>query len=388
MAPLEGIRVIEVASAAPAPFGCMMMADLGADVLRIDRIDHAMKGRRPRDPLVRNRRSAAVDMKDPRGASVIKQLVMEADVLVEGFRPGVMERAGLGPDVLLEANPRLIYARMTGWGQDGPMAPKAGHDINYIAVAGALEPIGRVGERPLAPLNLVGDFGGGGMLMAYGVLAALLERTRSGRGQVVDAAMVDGASLLTAFIHGVRADGHWSDERGTNLLDGGAPFYDTYETADGCYMAVGALEKRFYRQLLIGLSLDDDPDLPAQMDRGRWDELRSAFATAFKSKTREEWTELFAGLDACVSPVLAPGEVAADPHIASRAGFVDVGGVDQPSPAPRFSRTPADRPSEPRLPGEDTRAALSDWGIDQGEIEALVDAGVIAESPAVSEERR
>jgi alpha-methylacyl-CoA racemase len=288
-------------------------------------------------------------------------LAATADVVVEGFRPGVMERLGLGPDPLLKLNPGLIFARMTGYGQQGPLSMRAGHDINYIAVAGALEPIGRAGQSPLPPLNLVGDFGGGGMLLAVGILAALHERTRSGRGQVVDAAMVDGASLLTAFLHGMRAEGNWADERGTNLLDGGAPFYDTYETSDGGYMAVGALERRFYQQLLIGLGLEGDPELPGQMDRDRWNELRAGFATIFASRTRAQWSQTFAELDACVSPVLAPSEVADAEHTKARAGFVDVGGVSQPAPAPRFSRTPAITPRAPRVPGEDTENVLAEW---------------------------
>jgi alpha-methylacyl-CoA racemase len=274
-----------------------------------------------------------------------------------------MERVGLGPETLLAEHPRLIFARMTGYGQVGPLSMRAGHDINYIAVAGALEPIGRQGERPLPPLNLVGDFGGGGMLLTVGILAALHERSRSGQGQVVDAAMVDGAALLTAFLHGVRADGHWSDSRGTNLLDGGAPFYDTYQTSEGGYMAVGALERRFYQQLLVGLGLDGEQNLPDQMDRERWHELRARFAQVFASRTRAEWTGVFGGLDACVSPVLAPREVADADHTRSRAGFVEISGVSQPAPAPRFSRTPAPTPTAPRIPGEDTKDVLVEWSL-------------------------
>jgi alpha-methylacyl-CoA racemase len=360
--PLGGIRVLEIASAAPAPFACMMLSDLGADVVTVDR--PAKPGRqpsRPSDPLKRGRRSVAADLKSAEGTALVRRLAAAADVVVEGFRPGVMERLGLGPDSLLKLNPGLIFARMTGYGQQGPLSMRAGHDINYIAVAGALEPIGRAGQSPLPPLNLVGDFGGGGMLLIVGILAALHERTRSGRGQVVDAAMVDGASLLTAFLHGLRAEGNWADERGTNLLDGGAPFYDTYETSDGGYMAVGALERRFYQQLLIGLGLEDDPELPRQMDRERWHELRARFAAVFASRTRAQWSQTFADLDACVSPVLAPSEVAHTEHTKARAGFVDVGGVSQPAPAPRFSRTPAITPTAPRVPGEDTEDVLAEW---------------------------
>jgi alpha-methylacyl-CoA racemase len=360
--PLGGIRVLEIASAAPAPFACMMLSDLGADVVTLDRpTKPGRQPRRPSDPLKRGRRSVAADLKSSEGTALVRRLAATADVVVEGFRPGVMERLGLGPDSLLKLNPGLIFARMTGYGQQGPLSMRAGHDINYIAVAGALEPIGRAGQSPLPPLNLVGDFGGGGMLLAVGILAALHERTRSGRGQVVDAAMVDGASLLTAFLHGMRAEGNWADERGTNLLDGGAPFYDTYETSDGGYMAVGALERRFYQQLLIGLGLEGDPELPGQMDRDRWNELRARFATIFASRTRAQWSQTFAELDACVSPVLAPSEVADAEHTKARAGFVDVGGVSQPAPAPRFSRTPAITPSAPRVPGEDTENVLAEW---------------------------
>ncbi|MGQ4599650.1 CoA transferase [Nocardia sp. R6R-6] len=373
--PLEGVRVLEIASAAPAPFACMMLSDLGADVVTVDREPKRGVPRRSNDPLVRGRRSVTADLKTDAGVALVRRLAAEADVLVEGFRPGVMERLGLGPDLLLTDNPGLVFARMTGYGQAGPLAPRAGHDINYIAVAGALEPIGRSGERPLPPLNLVGDFGGGGMLLAVGILAALHERTRSGRGQVIDAAMVDGAALLTAFVHGVRADGQWSDERGTNLLDSGAPFYDTYETADGGYMAVGALERRFYRELLGGLGLDADPLLPAQMDRERWDELRERFTAVFRTRTRAEWTKVFAELDACVSPVLAPGEVADSDHARARSGFVAVAGVAQPAPAPRFSRTPARVPTPPRLPGEDTDAVLAEWCGGEGATDAVANGG-------------
>jgi alpha-methylacyl-CoA racemase len=362
--PLHGVRVLEIASAAPAPFACMMLADLGADVVVVDRASRpGRKPQRPSDPLKRGRRSVAADLKTPQGASIVRRLAGAADILVEGFRPGVMERVGLGPETLLAEHPKLIFARMTGYGQDGPLSMRAGHDINYIAVAGALEPIGRQGERPLPPLNLVGDFGGGGMLLTVGILAALHERSRSGQGQVVDAAMVDGAALLTAFLHGVRADGHWSDSRGMNLLDGGAPFYDTYQTSDGGYVAVGALERRFYQQLLVGLDLDGEQNLPDQMDRERWHELRARFAEVFASRTRAEWTGVFTGLDACVSPVLAPWEVADADHTRARAGFVQISGVSQPAPAPRFSRTPAPTPTAPRIPGEDTEDVLVQWSL-------------------------
>jgi alpha-methylacyl-CoA racemase len=376
MGPLHGVRVIEIASLAPAPFGCMVLSDLGADVLRVDR-PAGVGGEVVMDPLGRGRRSIGLNLKDPAGVDVLLRLVETADVLVEGFRPGVTERLGFGPDVCLERNPGLVYGRMTGWGQDGPMARMAGHDINYIAIAGALDPVGRAGERPLPPLNLVGDFGGGGMLLAVGILAALYERSRSGRGQVIDAAMVDGAALLTSFIHGMRGQGLWEDARGTNLLDSGAPFYDTYETADGLHMSVGALEPQFYAALLHGLGLENE-DLPGQHDRDRWPELRARFTEVFKRRTREEWTRIFDGTDACVAPVLGLGEAAAHPHVTAREGFIHVGGLTQPAPAPRFSRTPAEFPAPPVRAGEHTDAALTDLGLSPDEIAALRERGAIA----------
>ncbi|MCW2865401.1 MAG: Alpha-methylacyl-CoA racemase [Actinoallomurus sp.] len=376
MGPLHGVRVIEIASLAPAPFGCMVLSDLGADVLRVDR-PASVGGEAVMDPLGRGRHSIGLNLKDPAGVDVLLRLVETADVLVEGFRPGVTERLGFGPDVCLERNPGLIYGRMTGWGQDGPMARMAGHDINYIAIAGALDPVGRAGERPVPPLNLVGDFGGGGMLLAVGILAALYERSQSGRGQVIDAAMIDGAALLTSFIHGMRGQGLWQDARGTNLLDSGAPFYDTYETADGLYMSVGALEPQFYAALLHGLGLADE-DLPGQLDRDRWPETRARFTEVFKGRTREEWTEIFEGTDACVAPVLGLGEAPAHPHITARSGFMDVGGLTQPAPAPRFSRTPAETPAPPVRAGEHTDRALTDLGLSREEIAELRRCGAIA----------
>jgi alpha-methylacyl-CoA racemase len=377
MGPLSGVRVVEIASAAPAPFGCMILSDLGAEVLRVDRHDTVGRSQaQALDPLVRGRRSVAVDLKSPQGAAVVRRLVTTADVLVEGFRPGVMERLGLGSDVCLGLNGALVYARMTGWGQEGPLAPRAGHDINYIALSGALEPLGRAGERPHAPINLLGDFAGGGMLLAVGVLAALHERVTSGRGQVVDVAMVDGAALLTSALHGMRAQGVWADERGTNLLDGGAPFYDAYLTRDGGYMSVGALERRFYRQLLEGLGLAN-VELPDQMDRAGWPELRARLAEAFLTRTRAEWAEVFAGLDGCVAPVLSPAEAPAEPHNRARGTFVPVGGRLQPAPAPRFSRSVVAVPGPAPLPGTDTRTALLDWGFDPVEVAHLEASGSI-----------
>jgi alpha-methylacyl-CoA racemase len=377
MGPLSGVRVVEIASLAPAPFGCMILADLGADVLRVDRAERCgPDARPPRDPLSRGRRSIGLNLKDPAGVGLLLQLAAEADVLVEGFRPGVAERLGFGPDVCAERNPRLIFARMTGWGQDGPLAPTAGHDIDYIGISGALSLVGRAGEAPVPPVNLLGDFGGGGMLLAVGILAALVERAGSGRGQVVDAAMVDGSALLTAFVYGLRAGGGWQDRRGTNLLDGGAPFYDTYVTADGEYVAVGALEPQFYAALLAGLGLADE-GLPAQHDRAGWPALRQRFAETFASRSRAEWEQVFAGTDACVAPVLSAAEAPSHPHALARSGFVDVGGVMQPAPAPRFDRTTPPTPAAPPRPGADTDAVLAGLGRTAADIADLRTRGVI-----------
>ena len=375
MGPLAGVRVVEIASLAPAPFGCMVLADLGADVLRVDRVGASAAPVAAGGPLERGRRSIALNLQDPAGIELLLRLLDSADVLVEGFRPGVAERLGFGPDVCLQRNPALVYARMTGWGQEGPLAPAAGHDIDYIAIAGTLHPIGRAGERPVPPLNLVGDFGGGGMLLAVGVLAALLERERSGRGQVVDAAMVDGSALLAAFIHGLHAAGVWRDERGVNLLDTGAPFYDTYETSDGRHMAVGALEARFYTELLTGLGLAEE-ELPGQHDVAGWPVLRTRFTEVFASRTQAEWEAVFAGTDACVSPVLSLAEAPGHPHNVARGTFTSVGGHMQPAPAPRFSRTPAGPPQPAVRAGADTDAVLAGLGLDPAQIAALRERGV------------
>jgi alpha-methylacyl-CoA racemase len=377
MGPLNGVRVIEIASLAPAPFGCMILADLGADVLRVDRAErcgpHAAQ---PRDPLSRGRRSIGLNLKDPAAIELLLRLTENADVLVEGFRPGVAERLGFGPQVCAQHNPGLIFARMTGWGQDGPLAPTAGHDIDYIAISGALSTVGRPGESPVPPVNLLGDFGGGGMLLAVGILAALVERSSSGRGQVVDAAMVDGSALLTSFIYGMRASGSWHDRRGSNLLDGGAPFYDTYATADGDYVAVGALEPQFYAALLEGLGLTE-ADLPDQHDRTGWPVLRKRFAEVFASRTKADWEQVFAGTDACVSPVLSIAEAPAHPHALARNAFVDVSGVTQPAPAPRFGRTAAAEPKAPPRPGADSDAVLAELGLTPADVADLRARGVV-----------
>jgi alpha-methylacyl-CoA racemase len=378
MGPLDGIRVIEIASLAPAPFGCMIMADLGADVLQVERAERAGPQAQPsRNPVHRSRRSIGINLKDPAGLDLLLRLIDDADVLVEGFRPGVAERLGFGPQECARRNPRLIYGRMTGWGQDGPLAPTAGHDIDYIAISGALAPIGRAGQSPVPPLNLLGDFGGGGMLLALGVLAALVERAQSGRGQVIDVAMVDGSALLTSFIHGMRATGNWKDERGVNTLDGGAPFYDTYATADGGYVAVGAIEPQFYAALLRGLGLAD-AELPGQHDQSGWPELRRQFAAAFARRSRDEWAEVFAGTDACVAPVLGLGEAPSHPHALARSAFTEVGGVTQPAPAPRFGRSVTQPPTAPPAPGADTDTVLAGLGLGTQEIAGLRAGGVVA----------
>jgi alpha-methylacyl-CoA racemase len=378
--PLEGVRVIEIAGIGPGPFAAMMLADMGADVVRIDRAQKVSGGdptSPPIDLLGRGRRSVGIDLKHPEGAGVVLRLVEQADVLIEGFRPGVMERLGIGPEECMARNPRLVYGRMTGWGQDGPYANAAGHDINYIALAGALDPIGRAGEPPVPALNLIGDFGGGGMLMAYGVVCALLEAGRSGRGQVVDAAMVDGAAVLTTFIHSLRAIGLWMDERGTNLLDTGAHFYDVYETADHRYISVGSIESQFYAELLRLSGLEGE-ELPEQMDRSRWPALKERVAAVFRTKTRDEWCALMEGTDVCFAPVLSMGEAPSHPHNRHRKTFVEVAGVPQPAPAPRFGRTPGaiDRP--PPHFGQHTDDTLAECGFTAGEREKLRQAGAIA----------
>jgi alpha-methylacyl-CoA racemase len=374
MGPLRGLRVVEVAGIGPGPFCAMLLADLGAEVLRVDR-PLATRGPWPA-LLTRGRRSVAVDLKHPDGAALVLDLVAAADALLEGFRPGVAERLGIGPDACLARNPRLVYGRVTGWGQDGPWRSAAGHDIDYIALAGALHPIGPAGGAPVPPLNLLGDYGGGGMLLALGMVAALLEAARSGQGQVVDAAMVDGAALLTTQVHELRALGLWRDERGANLLDGGAPFYAVYQTADGGYLAVGALEPEFFAELVARVGLDP-ADVPAQLDRDSWPALRARLAAAFLTRTRDEWCELLAGSDACVAPVLSPAEAPGHPHNQARGTFVAVGDTLQPAPAPRFSRTPCPPPAPAPAPGQHTDQALRDWGIEPDRVERLRTAGAV-----------
>ncbi|WP_132878477.1 CaiB/BaiF CoA transferase family protein [Tamaricihabitans halophyticus] len=359
--PLAGLRVIELAGIGPGPHAAMQFADLGADVVRIERPSKGDAS--PGDATLRGRRRAGVNLRDEEGKRLVLDLVERADVLLEGFRPGVTERLGLGPDDCFARNPRLIYGRMTGWGQHGPLAERAGHDINYIAMTGILHAIGRADQRPVPPLNMVGDFGGGSMFLLTGVLAALWERERSGKGQVVDAAMVDGAGVLSQMVWAFRGQGGWSDERGVNLLDGAAPFYDTYECADGRYMAVGSLEPQFYAALLDGLGLAD-AELPAQGDRDGWPILRKRFTEVFASRTRDEWTAVFEGTDACVAPVLTFAEAPTHPHAAERAGFLEIDGVTQPAPAPRFSRTVPAEPVAPAALDTEASAVLAEWSTD------------------------
>jgi alpha-methylacyl-CoA racemase len=377
--PLTGVKVLEIAGIGPGPFCGMLLADMGADVLRVDRLQESDLGLplAPKyDVMARGRRSIALDLKQAAAVEAVLDLAARADALIEGFRPGVTERLGLGPEDCLARNPRLVYGRITGWGQDGPLAQAAGHDINYIALSGALHAIGRKDEAPVPPLNLVGDFGGGGMLLAFGIACALIEARASGQGQVIDAAMSEGAAGLMAMIYGRMAAGHWRDARGVNVLDTGAPWYDAYETADGRHVAIGAIEGRFYAELLARLGLDAAA-LPAQHDRQRWPELRAAFAAAFKTRTRDEWCREMEGTDACFAPVLSLAEAPQHAHNRARGAFVEIDGVIQPAPVPRYSRTPgAVARGAPRR-GEGGAQALADWGFDQAAIEGFRARGAL-----------
>ncbi|MBW2447822.1 MAG: CoA transferase [Deltaproteobacteria bacterium] len=376
MGPLHGTRIIEISGIGPAPFAAMILADMGADVVRIQRPGGGTFATGSADLVNRGKRCVCVDLKKPEGVDVVLRLIEGADGLVEGFRPGVTEKLGIGPDVCLDRNPRLVYGRMTGWGQQGPLAQEAGHDINYISLTGALHAMGRKGEKPAIPLNLVGDFGGGGLLLAFGMVCALLEAKSSGRGQVVDAAMVDGAAMLLASIYGAQQSGWWSEERGTNLLDGGAPFYEVYETADGKWVSIGSIEPQFYASLIERLGLDG-VEPAGQMDKSLWPALAERLTETFKTKTRDEWCAVFEDSDACFAPVLAMSEAHEHPHNAARGSFVVENGVRQPRPAPRFSRTRAELGIGPAEVGEHTDVVLAEAGLSREEIASLRDVGAV-----------
>ena len=381
MGPLNGLRVVEMAGIGPAPFCAMLLADMGAEIIRIDRTARGDLGLNlgsdPRfDVLRRGRKSIALDLKKPEAVAAAKKLIAQADVLIEGFRPGTMERLGLGPEECLSANPKLVYGRMTGFGQEGPEAARAGHDINYIALSGVLSTIGRKDGAPVPPLNLVGDFGGGAMFLAFGIVTALFECGRSGKGQVVDAAMVDGAAYLSTAIHGMKALGLWREERGSNILDSGAPWYDTYATSDGKFVAIGPVEQRFFQELLSRLQIDP-ATFPEQFDRARWPEMRERFTEIFKSKTRDQWCEVMTGSDACFAPVLTLGEAPLHPHNRTRNTFIDIEGVTQPAPAPRFSRSKTTIPHAPPLIGANADEVLNGWGFAPQEIAALRKSGAL-----------
>ena len=377
MGPLQGFRVIELAGIGPGPFCGMMLSDMGAEVIRVDRIGG---NRRPRDVLARNRRSIAVDLKQPEGVALVLKLVETADALFEGFRPGVTERLGLGPDDCLARNEKLVYGRMTGWGQDGPIAHAAGHDINYIGLAGALHAIGEPGGKPVPPLNLIGDFGGGGMLLAYGLVCGMLEASRSGKGQVIDAAMVDGAASLMAMFFSMVGHG-FKNERGANMLDGGAHFYNTYETKDDKYICVGSIEPQFYAELVEKVGVDANKFGP-QMETGQWGDFKDELAAVFKTRTRDQWCEIMEGSDVCFAPVLSILEAPGHPHNKHRGTFVEVEGVTQPAPAPRFSRTETQTPRSARAAGQDTRSVLADIGMTTEEVGALEERGVVRQAAA------
>ena len=380
MGPLGGLRIVEIAGIGPGPFCAMMLADMGADVIRVDRADRVRGGdpdQPPADIMNRGRRSIGVDLKSPDGIEVVMRLVSMSDGLIEGFRPGVAERLGIGPDECLARNPALVYGRMTGWGQSGPYAPTAGHDINYVALSGTLDAIGRVDSGPVPPLNLVGDFGGGGAYLAFGIVCAVLEARTSGNGQVVDAAMVDGAASLATFFYGLRAMGIWDDERGTNMLDTGAHYYDAYECADGKYVSVGSIEPQFYAELREKLQLDD-PKWDAQNDKRQWPDLKVELAAIFKTRTRDEWCELIEGSDVCFAPVLSMSEAPNHAHNRQRGTFTEVAGIVQPRPAPRFSRTDGEILRPPPHAGQHSDEVLAECGFDLDEVAELRSAGAVA----------
>ncbi len=377
MGPLQGVRLIEIAGIGPGPFCAMMLSDMGAEIVRVERKGITANPAAVKYQILnRGRRSLGIDLKKPEGMETVLKMIGQADGLFEGFRPGVMERLGLGPEVCLDKNPKLVYGRMTGWGQEGPLALAAGHDINYIALSGALHCIGPVGEKPVPPLNLVGDFGGGGMLLAFGMVCALLEAQKSGLGQVVDAAMVDGSASLMAMFFGSRAAGAWNDERGRNLLDSGSHFYNTYETLDGKWISVGSIEPQFYA-LLLEKSGVSDPEFKAQMDQSKWPGFKDKMTEVFKSKTREEWCRIMEGSDVCFAPVLTMDEAIENEHNIARKTFVEVDGVPQPAPAPRFNRTRPEVQMPPPVPGKDSEPVLADWGFSPDEINSLKTAEAI-----------
>jgi alpha-methylacyl-CoA racemase len=380
MGPLHGVKVVELQGIGPGPFCGMMLADMGAEILRIDRSTAVGRPANPADVLARGRNSIAVDLKNPEGVETTLRLIDDADILIEGFRPGVTERLGLGPEVCHARNEGLIYGRMTGWGQTGSMAQVAGHDINYISLSGALHAIGSAGEKPVPPLNLVGDFGGGGMLLAFGIVAALHERNQSGKGQVIDAAMTEGSALLMNAVFGLMNKGSWTHDRGTNLLDGGAHFYDTYETSDGKWISIGSMEPQFYALLLEKTGLGQMEGLPAQMSREDWPELKVQLTRIFKTKTRQQWDDLMLGTDICYSPVLTLDEARVHPHNAARKSFVEQDGIHQAAPAPRFSRTEVELPGSTVAPGAQTIAVLKAAGFTEDEIEGLTASGAVVQA--------
>ena len=379
--PLSGLRIVEFAGIGPGPFCGMMLADHGAEVIRVDRASGGRGGSQPvstKDVLARGRKSIALDLKSEKGIALARKLCASADGLIEGFRPGVMERLGLGPEVLLADNPKLVYGRMTGWGQTGPYAPHAGHDINYIALAGALAHFGRAGEKPTPPINMVGDFGGGGMMLAFGMVSALLNVARGGEGQMIDAAMTDGTAVLMAMIHGMANQGIWREDMGANLLDTGAHFYDTYETADGKFVSIGSIEPQFYAELRARLGLAEDPDFDAQMSPAQWPALKDKLAAIFKTKTRADWDALLEHSDVCYAPVLTMSEAREHPHNSARQTFVEVAGTPQPAPAPRYSGTATATPSPAPMPGDDTADILAELGLSEGEIAEFRQAGAVS----------
>ena len=379
--PLAGLRIVEFAGIGPGPFCGMMLADHGAEVIRIDRASGGRGGSQPvstKDVLARGRKSIALNLKSEQGIALARKLCASADGLIEGFRPGVMERLGLGPEVLLADNPKLVYGRMTGWGQTGPYAPHAGHDINYIALAGALAHFGRAGEKPTPPINMVGDFGGGGMMLAFGMVSALLNVARGGEGQMIDAAMTDGTAVLMAMIHGMANQGIWREDMGANLLDTGAHFYDTYETADGKFVSIGSTEPQFYAELRARLGLAEDPDFDAQMSPAQWPALKDKLAAIFKTKTRADWDALLEHSDVCYAPVLTMSEAREHPHNSARQTFVEVAGTPQPAPAPRYSGTATATPSPAPMPGDDTADILAELGLSEGEIAEFRQAGAVS----------